>query len=127
MTIAQSEDTCVVSGMPRAAIVKGYANKVLALDGMAAYLVNQYGNSQTERATKRISRKRTKRFQFRLRVPERPTEQRRRPCNSFQRYFGKTSSRSAILVVDDSVFARKNLIKMIELSAGKWPGKQAMA
>ena len=46
MTIAQSEDTCVVSGMPRAAIVKGYANKVLALDGMAAYLVNQYGNSQ---------------------------------------------------------------------------------
>ena len=46
MTIAQSEDTCVVSGMPRAAIVKGYANKVLALDGMAAYLVSQYGNSQ---------------------------------------------------------------------------------
>ncbi|MGB2667217.1 MAG: chemotaxis response regulator protein-glutamate methylesterase [Candidatus Acidiferrum sp.] len=45
MTIAQSEDTCVVSGMPRAAIVKGYANKVLALDGMAAYLVSQYGNS----------------------------------------------------------------------------------
>lgn len=43
MTIAQSEDTCVVGGMPRAAIVKGYANKVLPLDGLAAYLVNQYG------------------------------------------------------------------------------------
>jgi two-component system, chemotaxis family, protein-glutamate methylesterase/glutaminase len=42
-TIAQSEDTCVVSGMPRAAIVKGYANKVLPLDTMAAYLVGQYG------------------------------------------------------------------------------------
>ncbi len=27
MTVAQSEDTCVVSGMPRAAILKGYANK----------------------------------------------------------------------------------------------------
>jgi len=43
MTIAQSEDTCVVSGMPRAAILKGYANKVLPLEGMAAFLVNQYG------------------------------------------------------------------------------------
>jgi two-component system, chemotaxis family, protein-glutamate methylesterase/glutaminase len=43
VTIAQSEETCVVSGMPRAAILKGYANKVLPLDGMAAYLVNQYG------------------------------------------------------------------------------------
>ncbi|HXX17297.1 MAG TPA: chemotaxis response regulator protein-glutamate methylesterase [Candidatus Eremiobacteraceae bacterium] len=43
ITIAQSEDTCVVSGMPRAAIVKGYANKVLPLDAMAAYLISQYG------------------------------------------------------------------------------------
>jgi two-component system, chemotaxis family, protein-glutamate methylesterase/glutaminase len=43
VTIAQSEETCVVSGMPRAAILKGYANKVLPLDGMATYLVNQYG------------------------------------------------------------------------------------
>jgi two-component system, chemotaxis family, protein-glutamate methylesterase/glutaminase len=43
ITIAQSEDTCVVSGMPRAAILKGYANKVLPLDSMAAYLINQYG------------------------------------------------------------------------------------
>src|SRR5258705_7287730 len=43
MTIAQSEHTCVVSGMPRAAIVKGYANKIIPLDGLAAFLVNQYG------------------------------------------------------------------------------------
>jgi two-component system, chemotaxis family, protein-glutamate methylesterase/glutaminase len=49
MTIAQSEDTCVVSGMPRAAIVKGYANKVLPLDNLAAYLVNQYGTQHGER------------------------------------------------------------------------------
>ena len=28
VTIAQSEDTCVVSGMPLAAITKGYADKV---------------------------------------------------------------------------------------------------
>jgi len=43
MTIAQSEDTCVVSGMPRAAILKGYPNKIIPLDGLATFLVNQYG------------------------------------------------------------------------------------
>ncbi len=43
MTIAQSEDTCVVSGMPRAAIIKGYANKIIPLDGVAAFLMSNYG------------------------------------------------------------------------------------
>jgi two-component system, chemotaxis family, protein-glutamate methylesterase/glutaminase len=43
MTVAQSEDTCVVSGMPRAAILKGYASKIVPLDGLGAFLVNQYG------------------------------------------------------------------------------------
>jgi two-component system chemotaxis response regulator CheB len=46
MTIAQSEDTCVVSGMPRAAILKGYANKIIPLDGLATFLVNQYGTNR---------------------------------------------------------------------------------
>jgi two-component system chemotaxis response regulator CheB len=43
MTVAQSEDTCVVSGMPRAAILKGYANKIIPLDGVASYVVSNYG------------------------------------------------------------------------------------
>jgi two-component system chemotaxis response regulator CheB len=43
MTIAQSEETCVVGGMPRAAILKGFVNKVLPLDGLGAYLIAQYG------------------------------------------------------------------------------------
>jgi len=43
MTIAQSEDSCVVSGMPRAAILKGYASKIVPLDGLAAYLISYYG------------------------------------------------------------------------------------
>jgi len=47
MTIAQSEDSCVVSGMPRAAILKGYAAKVLPLDAMGSYLVSQYGADRT--------------------------------------------------------------------------------
>jgi len=43
ITIAQSEESCVVSGMPRTAILKGYASKVLPLDGLAAFLMSQYG------------------------------------------------------------------------------------
>jgi two-component system chemotaxis response regulator CheB len=43
MTVAQSEDTCVVSGMPHSAIVKGYANKIIPLEGMSSYLVSNYG------------------------------------------------------------------------------------
>jgi len=52
MTIAQSEDTCVVSGMPRAAILKGYANKIIPLDGVASYLVSNYGVERTSSADK---------------------------------------------------------------------------
>jgi two-component system chemotaxis response regulator CheB len=43
MTIAQSEESCVVSGMPRAAITRGYANRIVPLDAMATYLLSQYG------------------------------------------------------------------------------------
>ncbi len=46
MTIAQSEDTCVISGMPRAAISKGYANKVVPLDALAAFLIQHYGGER---------------------------------------------------------------------------------
>ena len=48
MTLAQSEDTCVVSGMPRAAILKGHANKIIPLDGIGSYLTHHYG---AERST----------------------------------------------------------------------------
>src|SRR5438874_5780686 len=43
MTIAQGEESCVVSGMPRAAILKGYANKVIPLEGLGTFLANHYG------------------------------------------------------------------------------------
>jgi two-component system chemotaxis response regulator CheB len=43
ITVAQSEDTCVVSGMPHSAIVKGYAQKIIPLDGITSYLVSNYG------------------------------------------------------------------------------------
>ena len=38
MTIAQSEESCVVYGMPKAAIERGYAIRAIALDVMAATL-----------------------------------------------------------------------------------------
>jgi two-component system chemotaxis response regulator CheB len=46
VTLAQSEDTCVVSGMPRAAISRGYADKVIPLEGIAAFLVQNYGGDR---------------------------------------------------------------------------------
>ena len=38
MTIAQSEESCVVFGMPKAAIDRGYATRVVALDVLASTL-----------------------------------------------------------------------------------------
>ncbi|HVH70567.1 MAG TPA: CheB methylesterase domain-containing protein, partial [Candidatus Dormibacteraeota bacterium] len=43
MTIAQSEDSCVVRGMPRAAILKGYAHKVIPLESLGNFLASHYG------------------------------------------------------------------------------------
>ena len=40
MTVAQSEESCVVGGMPRAAIVKGYALKIVPLDGLGAFILS---------------------------------------------------------------------------------------
>jgi hypothetical protein len=46
MTVAQSEDTCVVSGMPRAAILKGYANKIVPLEALSTFLVGYCGSDR---------------------------------------------------------------------------------
>ena len=54
LTVAQSEETCVVGGMPRAAINKGYATKIIPLDGLASFLVAQCG---TDRPTQERSSK----------------------------------------------------------------------
>jgi two-component system chemotaxis response regulator CheB len=41
MTIAQNEESCVVFGMPKAAIDRGYAIRVVALDALANTLMAQ--------------------------------------------------------------------------------------
>jgi two-component system chemotaxis response regulator CheB len=45
MTIAQSEDSCVVYGMPKAAIDRGYAIRVVGLEVMGATLQALCGRS----------------------------------------------------------------------------------
>jgi two-component system, chemotaxis family, protein-glutamate methylesterase/glutaminase len=42
-TIAQDEESCSVFGMPRVAIQRGYAKKVLALSDIAPYLIARIG------------------------------------------------------------------------------------
>jgi two-component system, chemotaxis family, protein-glutamate methylesterase/glutaminase len=41
LSIAQSEESCVVFGMPKAAIDRGYASRIVALDALANTLVAQ--------------------------------------------------------------------------------------
>ncbi|HUC29341.1 MAG TPA: chemotaxis response regulator protein-glutamate methylesterase [Candidatus Acidoferrum sp.] len=48
MTIAQSEESCVVYGMPKAAIERGYAIRVVGLDVMGATLQAVCGRSGSE-------------------------------------------------------------------------------
>jgi two-component system chemotaxis response regulator CheB len=49
MTIAQTEDSCVVFGMPKAAIERGFALRVVSLELMANALIN---HCSPERNTK---------------------------------------------------------------------------
>ena len=56
-TIAQSEETCVVPGMPRAAILKGYTSRILPLESIGPQLVAQFGG---DRASERLERDRDK-------------------------------------------------------------------
>jgi two-component system chemotaxis response regulator CheB len=49
LTIAQTEDSCVVFGMPRAAIERGFATRIVSLETLANTLINQ---CSTDRVTR---------------------------------------------------------------------------
>ena len=49
MTIAQGEQSCVVFGMPKAAIERGHAMRVVELQAMANTLQAQCSTSRNER------------------------------------------------------------------------------
>jgi len=76
-TIAQSEETCVVPGMPRAAILKGYASRIIPLESIGPQLVAQFGG---DRASERLERDREK--QERTEKPERNDAGERMPASS---------------------------------------------
>jgi two-component system chemotaxis response regulator CheB len=46
LTIAQTEDSCVVFGMPKAAIERGYAMRVVPLEALANVLMSQCGTER---------------------------------------------------------------------------------
>ncbi|MFZ0759058.1 MAG: chemotaxis response regulator protein-glutamate methylesterase [Candidatus Sulfotelmatobacter sp.] len=54
MTIAQSEESCVVFGMPKVAIERGYAMRVVALDVLAATLQTLCGRDESAGAGKAL-------------------------------------------------------------------------
>src|ERR1700682_4472450 len=60
---------------------------------------------------------------LRLRGPERHTEPKEKIMQQFSPLFRKDNQPVRYLVVDDSVFARKNIIKMIELFGGEVAGE----
>jgi two-component system, chemotaxis family, protein-glutamate methylesterase/glutaminase len=51
MTIAQSEESCVVYGMPKAAIERGHALRVVALDALANTLLAHCTQDRKSEAT----------------------------------------------------------------------------
>ncbi len=52
LTIAQSEDSCVVFGMPKAAIERGFATRVVSLDAMANTLQVQCGAHRSAKGSR---------------------------------------------------------------------------
>src|SRR5262249_48761212 len=76
-TIVQSEDTCVVPGMPRAAILKGYASRIIPLESIGPQLVAHFGG---DRASERLERDREQ--QDRPEKPERSDDDERMPASS---------------------------------------------
>ena len=51
MTIAQSEESCVVYGMPRAAVERGYAVRIVDLEALASTLQAQCGAEGPQRGS----------------------------------------------------------------------------
>ena len=54
MTIAQSEESCVVYGMPKAAIERGYAIRVVGLDAMGTTLQALCGRNNSSEAGRAV-------------------------------------------------------------------------
>ncbi len=58
LTVAQSEDSCVVGGMPRAAILKGFAARIVPLEGVANLLHHHCNSERAQFEKAEVSAKR---------------------------------------------------------------------
>jgi two-component system, chemotaxis family, chemotaxis protein CheY len=68
-------------------------------------------------------KKKAKKFPFQLHVPDRARGAKEKVMQQFAALLRKDQQPVRYLVVDDSVFARKNIIKMIELFGGEVAGE----
>jgi two-component system chemotaxis response regulator CheB len=74
LTIAQSEETCVVSGMPRAAILKGHAAKILPLETLGPFLASHFGGERAyEKSDKTEKTERNENAEKKERTPVSPS------------------------------------------------------
>lgn len=55
LTIAQGEESCVVFGMPKAAIERGHAMRVVQLDALASTLLAQCGRGPAGKSSKAVA------------------------------------------------------------------------
>jgi len=69
------------------------------------------------------SQKKVKKFRCQLHAPDRASGAKEKVMQQFAALLRKDQQPVRYLVVDDSVFARKNLIKMIELFGGEVAGE----
>src|SRR6202008_4700822 len=81
-------------------------------------------NLKAQTSPKRLrSLTKARKFQFQLRAPDRVGEDKGEVMQQFAALLRKDQKPVRYLVVDDSVFARKNLIKMIEQFGGEVAGE----
>src|SRR5712671_4015066 len=94
---------------------------------MARNATLEYKEPQHKAAAKKLRRttktRRSKRFQFLPRARESESGDKEKAMKQFAALLRKDNQPVRYLVVDDSVFARKNIMKMIELFGGEVAGE----
>ncbi len=117
-TMAQSEETCVVAGMPKSAIDRGYVDKVAPLGALARILCKRCApDAQQAKDDSGAVAQRTPPHEILI-------LRRSKNMSTFAPLTRKDDQRPVrYLVVDDSVFARKNLARMIDAFGGEVAGE----
>ena len=115
-TIAQSPDTCIVDSMPRAAIERGFVSRVISLSGLASVLQSKCMPQVPPTEPDPVASSSGSTIRRRS-FPKEIT------MKQFEALTRKDSQPVRYLIVDDSVFARKSLAKMIESFGGSLAGE----